>query len=141
MRNFAIILIVATFVATAVCSTPMVGEKYSLVSLREARDLHGRSGVFFIDVNEREIYERYHIPGAIPVTSADLKHFLPRDKQSTIVFYCAERRCFASNAAAREAIKLGYTQVFVMPQGIFGWVQAGLPAEKGTTLKVGKSGK
>jgi rhodanese-related sulfurtransferase len=131
MRNLAIIFMVVVFATQVLGSTPAEGEKYSLVSLREARDLRGRAGVFFVDVNEPEVYERYHIPGSTPVTSEHLRQFLPKDKQSTIVFYCAERRCYASQAAAREAVKFGYTRVLVMPEGIFGWVNAGLPTEKG----------
>jgi rhodanese-related sulfurtransferase len=135
MRTLAIILIVVAFAVPLVCSTPAEGEKYSLITLREARDLHGKAGVFFVDVNEPEVYERYHVPGAVPVTSEHLGRFLPHDRQSMIVFYCAERRCSASHAAAREAIKLGYTRVLVMPEGIFGWVNAGLPTEKGAPGK------
>jgi rhodanese-related sulfurtransferase len=37
----------------------------------------------------------------------------------------------ASHAAAREAAKLGYTSVFVMPDGISGWLEAGKPVESG----------
>jgi rhodanese-related sulfurtransferase len=37
----------------------------------------------------------------------------------------------ASHAAAREAAKLGYGSVFVMPDGISGWVKAGKRVEKG----------
>jgi len=135
MRKLAIILVVIAFVVPLACSTPAAGEKYSQITLREARDLHGKAGVFFVDVNEPEVYERYHIPGAILVTSEHLLRFLPHDRQSTIVFYCAERRCSASHAAAQEAIKLGYTRVLVMPEGIFGWVNAGLPTEKGAPSK------
>ena len=131
MRIFAVILALAALVASAPCSTPVEGEKYSWVSLREARELYSKPGVFFIDVNEPEVYERYHITGATPVTSKDLLRFLPADKHATLVFYCAERRCTASHAAAREAIKLGYSSVLVMPEGIFGWVNAGLPTSKG----------
>lgn len=138
MRKFAFIFIVLALVIPALCSTPAEGEKYSLITLREARDLHGKTGVFFVDVNEPEVYERYHIPGATPVTNEDLRHFLPQDKQSTLVFYCAERRCYASHAAAREAIKLGYTRVLVMPEGIFGWVNAGLPTERGAAPKAAR---
>lgn len=138
MRNLVIILILAAFVAPALCSTPVEGEQYSFVTLREARDLLGKPGVYFVDVNEPEVYERYHIPGATPVTSEDLGLFLPSDKQSMIVFYCAERRCYASHAAAREAIKLGYRRILVMPEGIFGWANAGLPIEKGAAPKAGQ---
>jgi rhodanese-related sulfurtransferase len=35
----------------------------------------------------------------------------------------------ASHGAAREAAKLGYTKVFVMPDGIHGWVKAGKRTE------------
>ena len=37
----------------------------------------------------------------------------------------------ASHAAAREAAKLGYQNVFVMPDGITGWVKAGKRVEAG----------
>jgi rhodanese-related sulfurtransferase len=37
----------------------------------------------------------------------------------------------ASHAAAREAAKLGWTNVAVMPDGIFGWVKAGKKVEGG----------
>jgi rhodanese-related sulfurtransferase len=131
MRIPAIILVLAALVTAAACSTPLQGEKYSTITLREARDLRGRPGVYFVDVNEPEVYARYHVPAAIQVTSEDLQRFLPRDLQATLIFYCAERRCFASHAAAREAVKLGYRSVLVMPEGIFGWVNAGLPTSKG----------
>ncbi len=39
----------------------------------------------------------------------------------------------ASHEAAREAAKLGYQQVFVMPAGISGWVKAGTKVQTGGT--------
>jgi rhodanese-related sulfurtransferase len=33
----------------------------------------------------------------------------------------------ASHDAAREAAKLGYEKLYVMPDGIHGWVKAGKP--------------
>jgi rhodanese-related sulfurtransferase len=36
----------------------------------------------------------------------------------------------ACHAAARAAVKYGYTKVFVMPAGIVGWEKAGKPVEK-----------
>ncbi len=37
----------------------------------------------------------------------------------------------ASHEAAREAAKLGYTRLFVMTDGISGWVRSGKPVEAG----------
>jgi rhodanese-related sulfurtransferase len=36
----------------------------------------------------------------------------------------------ASHAAARRAVKAGYTQVSVMGDGLLGWKQAGKPVAK-----------
>jgi rhodanese-related sulfurtransferase len=37
----------------------------------------------------------------------------------------------ASHDAAREAAKLGYSRVYVMPDGIRGWMSAGKRVEGG----------
>ena len=37
----------------------------------------------------------------------------------------------ASHSAAREAAKLGHTNVWDMPDGIQGWLKAGKPVESG----------
>ncbi len=37
----------------------------------------------------------------------------------------------ASHTAAREAAKLGHTNVWVMVDGIQGWLKAGKPVETG----------
>jgi rhodanese-related sulfurtransferase len=37
----------------------------------------------------------------------------------------------ACHEAAREAVKYGYTHVFVMPEGSQGWKKAGKPMERG----------
>ncbi len=41
----------------------------------------------------------------------------------------------ASHGAAGEAVKLGYTNAYVMGAGIDGWVKAGKPVEKGAAGK------
>ncbi len=126
-------LALAALLVTAIpllASTPVEGEQYQTVSLREANALHGKPGVFFLDCNEPEVHAQYHVPGSVWVTSEQLQSFLPADHQATVVFYCYNRRCSASHSAAHEAVKLGYSKVFVMPDGISGWVLAGLPVEK-----------
>lgn len=131
MRGIVIFLLLTALVIAAPCSTPVSGEQYATLSLSEARNLYGKPGVVFLDVNEPEIYEQGHVPGAVWVTDEHLEHFLPRDKNATLVFYCYERRCSASHAAAHEAVRLGYARVFVMPAGIMGWANAGLPTARG----------
>ncbi|MBL8911359.1 MAG: rhodanese-like domain-containing protein [Archangium sp.] len=72
------------------------------------------------------------IPGAVLLTSSsqyDLKE-LPANKDAQLVFYCANQKCSASEAAAQRAIDNGYKNVAVLPEGIAGWKQAGQPTAK-----------
>jgi len=39
----------------------------------------------------------------------------------------------ASHDAARRAARFGYKKVYVMPDGIDGWIEAKKPVEKGTS--------
>lgn len=72
------------------------------------------------------------IPGAVLLTSSsqyDLKE-LPAARDTKLVFYCVNERCSASHAAAQRAMRAGYTNVAVLPEGIAGWKQAGQPTAK-----------
>lgn len=67
------------------------------------------------------------IPGAVLLTSSssyDLKE-LPKAKDASLVFYCANTMCSASEAAAKRATEAGYTNVAVLPDGLMGWKAAG----------------
>ncbi len=72
------------------------------------------------------------IPGAVLLTSSTQYAVaeLPKDKEARLVFYCANEKCTASYTAAVRALEHGYTNVAVLPAGIFGWRQAGQPTTK-----------
>jgi rhodanese-related sulfurtransferase len=57
----------------------------------------------------------------------DVASELPADKARTLVFYCHSAFCSAAADAARRAVAAGHEEVFVMPDGIKGWVEARLP--------------
>ncbi len=86
-----------------------------------------------IDANGKETRSSQGvIPGAVLLTSSsqyDIKE-LPADKDSKLVFYCANQKCGASHQAAKRAMENGYTNVAVLPEGISGWKQAGQPTAK-----------
>ena len=86
-------------------------------------------GVQFYDANELEIWAQGFIPGAIFFNVKDWKKLLPEDKSTTLVFYCVNPLCTSSEMAAREVMKLGYTDVRQMPEGIVGWRRSNRPIE------------
>ncbi len=97
--------------------------------MSQVEALLGKPGVYIYDVNVPELWEGGHLPGAIHIDRPDFHRLLPRDKKSTLVFYCANRLCLASRAAAEEASRRGYCNVYVMPEGIFGWMGSGRATE------------
>ncbi|RTR40408.1 rhodanese-like domain-containing protein [Shewanella canadensis] len=91
------------------------------ITMVEAETLVGKEGVYFFDVNTLELWAEGYIPGAIYFNVRDWKKLLPKNKDAVMVFYCANRLCNASEIAARAVMKLGYTGVRQMPDGIYGW--------------------
>lgn len=53
---------------------------------------------------------------------------LPGDKNSKIILYCRSGRM--STIAAKELVKLGYTNIWSLQGGMAAWEQAGLKVEK-----------
>lgn len=94
-------------------------------------------------------YQKNHIPGAkqflFPIaamptwntaetagkTEADFKALLGADLNKKIVMYCGFVKCTRSHNAALWARKLGYTNVYRQPGGIFAWKGAGYEVATG----------
>ena len=92
-------------------------------------------------------YRKNHIPGAqqflFPIPDmtewdaaetggksiADYESLLGDDKNKKIVVYCGFVKCTRSHNGAMWASKLGYTNVFRHPGGIFAWRGAHLDIE------------
>lgn len=108
---------------------PVYDELLNQISMREAEMLW-KAGVPFFDVNTFEIWSQGFIPGAKFFNVRNWKDLLPKNKDQTVVLYCANRLCQASEMAAREVMKLGYTDVRQMPDGIDGWKLSGRKIEK-----------
>ena len=91
----------------------------------------GKVAVF--DVNTSTTRDKFGVvPQATLLTSAseyDLAA-LPQDKETAIVFYCANTRCTASDTAAKRAVEAGWKKVAVLRPGIAGWAEAGQKVSK-----------
>jgi rhodanese-related sulfurtransferase len=100
----------------------------SVADLKKAID---SKSVTIIDVNGTDSYKEGHIPTAIDFATkkAELTKSLPADKAALIVAYCGGPKCGAYQAAAKEAKKLGYTNVKHLSAGISGWKEAGEKTE------------
>lgn len=104
--------------------------KLERISLEElVAGVQSRS-LYVYDNNDRSIYQRNHIPSAIHLDPGDPDLTLfPSDKRSSLVFYCKNEWCTASHVGARIALRQGYRNVRVFPDGIEGWIKAGQRVE------------
>jgi rhodanese-related sulfurtransferase len=91
----------------------------------------GQPGLVILDLNAPEEYALHHLPGARSVGEGELAAALPADRATELVFYCSGPDCAVAEAAAREAARLGYRNLYVMEDGIAGWVAAGWPTVRG----------
>lgn len=105
------------------------------IPVAEVARIMKQPGVALLDVNVPELWEKHHLPGAVHVDSADISKFLPADKSATLIFYCASPMCTAGGMAANDAVLHGYRHVYVMTEGIFGWVRLGYPVESAAAVK------
>lgn len=87
-----------------------------------------------VDANSEETRRKYGLlPTALPLSSYrdyDAARELPADLERELVFYCHSPMCGAAAEAARRALAAGHRRVWVMPDGIRGWVAAAQPVER-----------
>ncbi len=106
----------------------------------------GKEMVIIDTMPFEDSYKKNHIPGAkqflFPIPEMkewdtketdgksikDFEALLGSDKNKTIVIYCGFVKCTRSHNGAAWAKKLGYTNVFRQPGGIFSWKGAGYQA-------------
>ena len=103
------------------------------IGIKDLKKAIDSEKVVVIDVNGSASYKKSHIPTAIDYQSKrnELAKHLPHDKGTLVVAYCGGPSCGAYKAAAKQAKKLGYTNVKHLSAGISGWLQAEMPTEKG----------
>ncbi|MDO5531377.1 rhodanese-like domain-containing protein [Sutterella sp.] len=90
----------------------------------------GKPGVYVFDCNPENIYEQSHLKGSIHANVENWTDLLPEDKKNSfIILYCINRLCNVSYEASLKVIELGYENVYLMPDGIQGWVSNGYEFE------------
>jgi len=111
-----------------------------------------KAPITLVDARPKERkYDLGHIPGAISLPDSQFDTMapkvLPADKAAALYFYCEGVTCVLSNNSALKAIKLGYTNVKVVPEGYPGWEKAygagptaagAAAAPKAPTIEAGK---
>jgi rhodanese-related sulfurtransferase len=96
--------------------------------------LTGDEATPVINVLDREHFEDKHIPGSVnvPLGSSDFVEKVTQrtpDKSASVVVYCASKSCDASERAAEQLERAGFSKVLDFQVGMEGWETAGYRAE------------
>lgn len=107
---------------------PAEGGSYTDITAAELHSMLEQKDFTFVNVH---IPFQGNIAGtdlSIPYDQIDQQlSLLPADKNAKIVLYC--RSDHMSNIAAKELVKLGYTNVWNLKGGMVAWQQAGFALE------------
>ena len=114
------------FVLTTFAGLANAGEPVQEVSVQEVQKYVQAKApnVAIVDANNDDARaDAGVLPNAILLTSYNQYALteLPKDKNTTLIFYCYNSYCQASHAAAHRAISAGYKDARVMKAGIVGW--------------------
>jgi rhodanese-related sulfurtransferase len=110
------------------------------ISAAALRDLVRTGGEKFLLVDSRPAgrYNEAHLPGAVSVPLDALEKagekLLPADRGTTLVFYCGGLSCGLSPKSAAIAVKLGFKDVRMFPEGEPGWKKLAYPLEASLTF-------
>lgn len=123
--------------AVGLLAAVVYAAEYPNIEIKELKSAIAAKTVTIIDVNGSESWQKGHIPGAIDfeANQEKLASLLPKDKAALVVAYCGGPQCGAYQAAAKAAVKLGYTNVKHLTAGISGWRDAGEITEAGKVSK------
>lgn len=123
---------------------------YNVVTTVELNNwINNKKEMIIVDTMPYEdSYKKGHVPGAkqflFPIpdmnlwdaeqtdgkSQEDYQALLGPDKSKTVVIYCGFVKCTRSHNGAAWAVKMGYTDVYRHPGGVFAWKGAGYPMEQ-----------
>jgi rhodanese-related sulfurtransferase len=116
--------------ASKQCAAPVAAGTIDAKVLKQRID--DKETITIVDARTAKYDDGNRIPGALHVpsdaTDEQIAGALP-EKDAAIVAYCSNTKCGASKALTKRLNDLGYVNVVVLPEGIAGWQEAGLPVE------------
>ena len=129
----------------AACGTEAKAGKVKIGKIDTAAlnaKIQGGAAFTLIDARTAKWDDGRRLPGAISMsaesTDEQILAALP-DKSASIVTYCSNEKCPASETLAARLIGLGYENVVKYPQGLDGWAQAGHGVVDTRTARPGQS--
>lgn len=95
-------------------------------------DLEGKKTLFCGTIDAQIKKEIGYIPNSVFVDAKNWRSAMPKDKNAKIIFYGKDRMSFEPAEISLLAKSAGYTNTFILTEGIEGWILNG-----GKSIKAG----
>jgi rhodanese-related sulfurtransferase len=116
-------------------SSSLLGDDYKTIDTESVKKLiDSKADYLLVDSLTPIHYSVEYVPTAINIQNNKVKdnlNLLPKDKSKMIIFYCMGPECMFSKNNAKQAISLGYTNVYVWPEGLPDWKSKKYQTTKG----------
>lgn len=123
---------IAVFVMTILSLVKGATQKYKIISNAEAITLMNDKEALVVDLRSLDEFQRGHIIGSINLIPADIKSQnvgkIEHHKEKPLIV--VDVNGTLSNNSAESLAKQGFTQVYVLKDGLAAWAGANLPLVK-----------
>ncbi|MDG2303351.1 MAG: rhodanese-like domain-containing protein [Candidatus Binatia bacterium] len=133
-RFYMPVFTLALAAALLLCGNALADDHIADVTPDQLESMMNAGNAIAIDANGATTRTKH---GTVPdaVLLSDYKRYqptaeLPSEKDTQLVFYCANTHCGAAPAAAQKAQAAGFENVAVMSEGIMGWAKSGKTVSK-----------
>ena len=123
----------ALFAAVLYTTFKGVASKVKVISRGEATRLINKEDAVVVDLRQRDDFRKGHIAGAVNLLPGEIKANnvgeLVKRKSTPIIV--VDGTGLQAQTPANELVKAGFEKVFVLKDGVSGWVGENLPLVRG----------
>lgn len=123
----------ALFAAVLYTTFKGVASKVKVISRGEATRLINKEDAVVVDLRQRDDFRKGHIAGAVNLLPGEIKanNVGELEKRKSTPIIVVDGTGLQAQTPANEMVKAGFEKVFVLKDGVSGWVGENLPLVRG----------
>ncbi len=123
----------ALFAAVLYTTFKGVASKVKVISRGEATRLINKEDAVVVDLRQRDDFRKGHIVGAVNLLPGEIKanNVGELEKRKSTPIIVVDGTGLQAQTPANELVKAGFEKVFVLKDGVSGWVGENLPLVRG----------
>ncbi|WP_342323064.1 rhodanese-like domain-containing protein [Kosakonia sp. BYX6] len=124
---------IALFGAVLFTTFKGIASKVKVISRGEATRLINKEDAVVVDLRQRDDFRKGHIAGALNLLPNEIKanNVGELEKHKSAPIIVVDGTGMQAQTPANELVKAGYEKVFVLKDGISGWIGENLPLVRG----------